>query len=228
MDRDPSPERALQALRSVLEQLADPEARAWFERAMPRPGQPLARGQLFGAYAGAGRRLARAPALDTAQQERLRAAGMAAPDRWSAPALARAALLLGAMATSAADTHVALATEAFRKGDNAERAALLRALPLLPQPERFVELAVEACRTHVLDVFEAIACDNPFPAAHFPEHNFNQLVIKTLFMELPLARVLGVSERNNAELVRIAGDYEAERRAAGRAVPADIAMIRAS
>jgi hypothetical protein len=124
--------------------------------------------------------------------------------------------------------HVPLATEVFRKGDNAERVALLRALSLLPQPERFVPLAVEACRTHVLDVFAAIACDNPLPAAAFPELHFNQLVIKALFLELPLERVLGWRTRCNPELVRIAGDYEAERRAAGRIVPADIALIKAA
>jgi hypothetical protein len=51
-------------------------------------------------------------------------------------------------------------------------------------------------------------------------------VIKSLFMELPLERVLGWRRRRNPELVRIAGDYEAERRAAGRAVPADIALLK--
>ena len=111
------------------------------------------------------------------------------PDAFSASDLARAALLLAACSAIPADDHVAIATEAFRKGDSAERVALLRALPLLPEPARFTALAVEACRTHVLEVFAAIACDNPFPSSYFSEPSFNQLVVKCLFLELPLERV---------------------------------------
>jgi hypothetical protein len=203
-------------------------SRAWLERALPRAGEAFARGAWFGAYAGAARRFAHPLALTSEQQAQLRAAGVAVPDVWSLADFARAALLLAACAAAPESEHVGIATEVFRKGDNAERVALLRALPLLPRPERFVPLAVEACRTHVLDVFAAIACDNPFPAAWFPELHFNQLVIKSLFMELPLERVLDWRGRCNRELVRIAGDYEAERRAAGRVVPADIALIKAA
>ena len=75
------------------------------------------------------------------------------------------------------------------------------------------------------DVFEAIACENPFPRDHFPEANFNQLVLKAMFLDVPLDRVLGWRERNNLELRRMAADYAAERRAAGRSVPEGIALI---
>jgi hypothetical protein len=207
---------------------SDAQARAWLERALPSAAEAFARGAWFGAYAGAARRFAQPIELTTEHREQLRAAGVAVPEVWSLADFARAALLLAACVAAPEPEHVSIATEVFRKGDNAERVALLRTLALLPQPERFAPLAVEACRTHVLDVFAAIACDNPFPAAWFPELNFNQLVIKSLFMELPLPRVLGWRGRCNPELVRIAGDYEAERRAAGRAVPADIALIKAA
>ena len=71
-------------------------------------------------------------------------------------------------------------------------------------------------------MFEALACENPYPAAHFPERNFNQMVLKALFNSIELSRIDGLSGRRNAELSRMARDYAAERRAAGRAVPADI------
>jgi hypothetical protein len=203
------------------------DAGGWLERALPRAGEFM-RGTWFAAYAGAGRRFARPLVLSPEELVQLRAVGVAVPEVWSLPDLARAALLCAAAAAVPETEHVAIATEVFRKGDNAERVALLRALSLLPAPERFVALAVEACRTHVLDVFAAIACDNPLPAALFPELHFNQLVIKALFLELPLERVHGWRGRTNSELLRIAGDYEAERRAAGRVVPADIALIKAS
>jgi len=218
---------------AVVEAHARPEVQAWLSGGLaqlaPHGAAPFARGAFFGLYAGAGRRL-RGSALEpsAADRARLATAGIACPEVWSLADLARAVLLASACGVTPAADHVSLATEVFRRGDNGERVGLLRSLPLLPAPERFAPLAIEACRTHVLDVFAAIACDNPFPAAHFPELNFNQLVIKTLFVELPLSRVIGWRDRANPELVRMATDYAAERRAAGRSVPADIALIQAA
>jgi hypothetical protein len=221
-------ERAGELL-AVLSFGARPESLAWLDRAWFRNGQPFARGEFFGFYAGASRRFpGQASALGRAERERLLGAGVAVPEQWAACDLARASLLLEAMRSTPDTEHVSLATEAFRRGDSGERIGLLRALPLLPDCERFVDLAIEACRTHVLDVFAAIACENPFPAACFPELNFNQLVIKALFMELSLHRVLGWRGRANAELRRIAADYAAERRAAQRSIPDDIALIHAT
>jgi hypothetical protein len=168
------------------------------------------------------------PALSAAERARLQTAGVVEPGVFSCADLARVLWLRLALAAMPAGEHTLVLTRGFRTGDNNERVALLRALPLLAEPARFTELAIEACRTHVLDVFAAIACDNPFPARHFPEPNFNQLVIKSLFLELPLERIHDWRGRANAELVRMASDYEAERRAAGRTVPADIALIRAT
>jgi len=95
----------------------------------------------------------------------------------------------------------------------------------LPGPERYLDLAIDACRTNVLDVFEGIACDNAYPAAHFPEANFNQMVLKAIFMEVSVTRVAGLAQRATAELSRMAADFGDERRAAGRSVPDDVDLI---
>jgi len=216
-------------LLAVLEAEAGAEALSWLRRGLPQPGASFARGLFFGFYAGAGRRFRQPDLAPNAElRARLAAAGVLRAEVWTLSDLARAALLLSAATVVPEPDQIEIATEAFRKGDSAERIALLRSLPLLPAGERLVPLAVEACRTHVLDVFAAMACENPYPARHFPELNFNQLVIKTLFCELALDRVIGWRDRQNSELVRMAGDYEAERRAAGRSVPADIALIKAA
>ncbi len=110
-------------------------------------------------------------------------------------------------------------------GDGAERQAVLRALPLLPVPERFLEIAVDACRSHIQPLFEAVACENPYPAFYFPELNFNQMVLKALFTGVALARILGLEGRITPELGRMAADYASERRAAGRSVPPDIGQL---
>jgi hypothetical protein len=138
---------------------------------------------------------------------------------------ARTCLLLHACDRLPAEQHTTLIRDVFRTGDNAERSALLRALSLLPAPERFVETAIEACRSHVQDVFEAIACDNPYPATHFPDLHFQQMVMKALFTSAPLARVIAYRTRITDELQRMVKDYAAERTAAGRTVPDDVALI---
>ena len=71
----------------------------------------------------------------------------------------------------------------------------------------------------------AIACENPFPAAYFPETSFNHMVLKAVFTEVALARILGLATRRSPELARMATDYASERTAAGRSVPADLALV---
>jgi hypothetical protein len=77
----------------------------------------------------------------------------------------------------------------------------------------------------VQTIFESIACENPFPADEFPDLNFNQMVLKAMFNGVALARIVRLGERAGADLARMAADYAAERRAAGRSVPADIDLV---
>jgi hypothetical protein len=133
----------------------------------------------------------------------------------------RIELLVGVAAEATPDALVELVDECWRTGDNGERRAVLRALARLPEPARFVPLAISACRVNVVPVFEAIACENPFAAAHFPEAAFNQMVLKALFLGVAIDRIDGLAARITPELARMAAAYASERRAAGRAVSAD-------
>ena len=188
---------------------------------------PPDRGALLEAFTAATRRLGRsrlAPADEEAA--RLRAAGVDWPiGTWGADELGRVALLVAAAAHWPAAELEAVIDECYRQGDGAERQAVLRALPLLPAPERFVEIGVDACRSHIQPLFEAIACENPYAALYFPELNFNQMVLKALFTGVALARILGLEGRITPELSRMAAGYASERRAAGRSVPADIGTL---
>jgi hypothetical protein len=177
-------------------------------------------------YSGAGRRLGAAVVeANEAEAVSLAAAGVPVPQGWPLSALCRAALLVTLFARLDRDSRLRVAREVSKTGDNEERAALLKSLALLPEPERFVELAIDACRTHVQSVFEAIACENPYPARHFPEHNFNQLVLKSFFTGVAVGRIQGLAARRSPELVRMAQAYASERRAAGRPVPADLGLV---
>jgi hypothetical protein len=71
-------------------------------------------------------------------------------------------------------------------------------------------------------VFEAVALDNPYPAEFFSEAQFNQLLLKCLFVESPLVRVWGIDGRVNLNLARMLCDYAQERRAASRPVSPEL------
>lgn len=182
--------------------------------------------QLLDAYARAALHVGRAPLPLTGKAlAELRAAAPGIGfERWTEDDAARALLLLNYRQQATGQQWLEAALACFEEGDAREQQSWLRALPLWPEGAAFLPQAIESCRTNIIPVFEALACENPYPAAHFPERNFNQLVLKALFNAIALSRVVGLDSRLNPELSRMARDYAAERRAAGRAVPADIAL----
>lgn len=143
---------------------------------------------------------------------------------WSRHDATRALLLLLRAAALGDEACAEAAVACLAASDASEQESWLRAVALLPSPEQFTPQVIDACRTNILPVFRAIAVGNPFPARYFPELHFNQMVLKTLFNGVPLAGIVGLPRRRNAELARMAGDYAAERRAAGRTVPEDIGL----
>jgi hypothetical protein len=216
-----------QLLRELVERRIETASREWLARTCAAIGGAPDRGALLEAFTAATRRLGRARLAPTEEEiARLAGAGVSWPiGTWGADELGRVALLVAAAAHWPEADLSALVEECYRQGDGAERQAVLRALPLLPGPERFLEIAVDACRSHIQPLFEAIACENPYPARHFPELNFNQMVLKALFTGVALARILGCDGRVTSELSRMAADFASERRAAGRSVPPDIGKL---
>lgn len=179
---------------------------------------------LLEAYPRAAFKVGRAPlGLTGAQLRELQAAAPGIGfDRWTRDDAARALLLIAHRhrgSTGAAFVNAAL--ECFEQGDAREQQSWLRAIALWPEAAAFLPQAIDACRTNIVPVFEALACENPYPAAHFPDRSFNQLVLKALFNNIALSRIVSLHSRLNAELTRMALDYAAERTAAGRSVPAD-------
>jgi hypothetical protein len=182
-------------------------------------------------YSEAARRLGKRPVAWTPDEiAGLRAAGVVwSLDPWGVDELGRVTLLCLAFARESAGALARL-EECYARGDNRERQAVLRALPFVALAATevlacFVALARDACRTSVQTIFEAIACENPFPADHFPDAAFQQMALKAVFIGVPVARIVGLERRRTPELARMAEDYVAERRAAGRSVPSDIAML---
>jgi hypothetical protein len=149
------------------------------------------------------------------------AAGPLAVAAWPRADAGRVALALAA-ATARPDDSTRIVEAAYRAGDERERAALVRGLALLPDPASLKPIALATGRTNSVPLYSALALDNPFPAAYYSEHELNQLVLKALFIGIPIERVHGLAARANPELSRMCEDYADERLAAGRSVPSDI------
>ncbi|HEX6764578.1 MAG TPA: EboA domain-containing protein [Polyangiaceae bacterium] len=144
---------------------------------------------------------------------------------WTATEWLRAAMLAKGLAKVPEKRHAEIVQNLFEAGEIGEQESILRTLSIWPEPARFLETGLLGCRTNARRVFEAIACDNAYPERHFPELSFNQMVLKAIFIEVPVSRIEGLSGRNGPELARMATDYASERRAAGRPVPSDIDRI---
>jgi hypothetical protein len=200
-------------------------AKDWLLRSVSSLDSPLDPNIFGAAYAGSRRRLGSEPfILDADEQAALKGSELLALSQHPLDEVCRIALLSRASEYLPTEDYSSFISELYLRGDNFERQALLRGLIYLPNPERFLSTAVEACRTSVQVIFEAIACDNPYPWRYFLEPNYNQMVLKALFIGSPLVRVVGIHKRITPELVRMAKDYAAERQAANRSVPEDIAL----
>lgn len=213
MDTTVSPEALERELTSHL----DPDAGTWLVALLADRAQLADRTRLRVAFARAARKLGRAG------DRTLPHGPYDAP--WSLLDLARALLLLRALEAHPSAEHPALVSDLYRTGELREQQSILRALPLLPDPSRFTTLAVESCRTNSPGVFAAIASDNPFPAAHFPELSFNQMVLKSIFLGISVQPIRDLARRATPELKRMVSEFANERRAAGRVVPTDVAHV---
>jgi hypothetical protein len=146
------------------------------------------------------------------------------PERWTLLEAARVRLVLARADLEAPSSVEALETT-FAYADIGELCALYKSLCLLPGPKRWVWRAGEGCRSSMRAVFEAVACDSPFPVQHFDDLAWRQMVIKALFVEAPLWRVYGLDRRLDTELARMALDLAEERRSAGRPIQPELWLV---
>ena len=219
--------RTTDAMRQVLLELLRAQAREtagnWLDKALRATEAPVHANTLLGYHAGASRWMGK-QVLSLTRSDATRLAEMVPGvsfAEWGADEFARAVMLLS-LDPLDTETRRELIYQCYEKGDSREQESWLRILPVLPDGENFLDTAIDACRTNIVPVFEAIACENPYPSKNFPEPNFNQVVLKALFLGLAIHRIAGLESRFNPELSRMCADYVSEREAAGRSVPADI------
>ncbi len=203
-----------------------PDAGAgWLEKTVAEIGTGASGQRLAALLSMASRHAPRGPLGPSAAErdEAGRALAGWDPERWTTLDAVRVRMVLAHPAIHEA-VFPDLLEECFRYADVGELVALYRCLGHLPDGRRFVWRAGEGCRTNMRSVFEATACDTPYPVSNFDDDAWHQLVIKAVFIEAPLWRVYGLDGRLSAELARMALDLADERRSAGRRIPPDLLL----
>jgi hypothetical protein len=142
------------------------------------------------------------------------------PRDWSVDQLARIALML---AGHRDDAGFAATFDRFcATAEINELIALCRGLPLYPAPDLIEPRAREALRSGMKPVFEAVAHNNPYPSEVFADDDWNQMVVKAIFIGATLWPIQGLDRRSNPQLARMLVALLHERRAAGRPISAEV------
>ncbi len=139
---------------------------------------------------------------------------------WTTDQACRALLLLS-LSNHEKTTFVKTLNNLAGAADVSELVALYLALPLLPYPESLCDRAAEGVRNNMTVVYDAIALNNPFPAAYLNENAWNQLVLKGIFNNRPLGQIVNLDQRANEKLAGMISSFAHERWAAGRSVSAE-------
>ncbi len=202
----------------LISQRAEPQSLDWLQGKLEKINSEASQTQFFLAFSQASR-FFKKDNLQLTDSEKKEAAALVTgfdPSHWDVLQTARSYLLLSY--TPGKDAWLKSVHQLFETGDMHEQQALYAALPVMPYSEDLLTRAIDGCRTNMTLIFDAIALNNPYPPAHFPEANWNQLVLKSIFMQRPIYRIQQLDERRNQALAEIASDFAHERWAAGRSV----------
>lgn len=204
-----------------LAQQLDARALAWLEEKRGRLAAGAPDYVFFAAFSAAPGYTGKQTLRLTPEDMRAAGDGHTDWERWRIDQVGRALLLLAidkGDANAYAGSLHALSTCA----DLNELIALYQSLPLLPHAESLIALAAEGARSNMTEVFNAVALGNAYPAEHFDEASWNQLVLKALFVGSPLHAIYGLDRRANHALARMLVDYAHERWAAARIVSPEL------
>ena len=206
---------------------AAPEAYQWFAQQCQHLAQeqsaPLQERHLVKAMGLAARKLGKADMhlsqADLAQAHALRPGFD--PSGWSLDQTARVAFILASFHADEVQFAACLERLAESAEIN-ELIALYCGFALYPAATIIEPRAREAIRSSMRPVFEAMAQRNPYPMEQFDAASWNQMIVKTFFLDSPLWPIQGVDARANPDLAHILVDLAHERWAAGRAISPEL------
>lgn len=143
------------------------------------------------------------------------------PSGWSVDLAARVALILASFNGDATQ----FAARLDKLADSAEineLIALYCGFALYPVGPEIESRAREAIRSSMRPIFDAMAQRTPYPRQYFDQAAWNQMIVKSFFLDSPLWPIQGVEQRANLDLARILVDLAHERWAAARPISPEL------
>ncbi|MBE2314442.1 EboA domain-containing protein [Solirubrobacter sp. CPCC 204708] len=192
-------------LTEALEARAKPEGLEWLREASAAVAADAT--VLRTRFAMVGRKVGRDP-LDP---------GADPADVWAWTVDDAARVLLLKAAGERAEGELA---ELYRFGDAAERRGVLRALPYLDIGDRGLPLVDDAIRTN--DTRLIAAALGPYATEHLSDAQYDQAVLKCVFVGVPITGLDGIPSRVTPDGARMLGAFVHERVAAGRDLPPEV------
>ena len=113
-------------------------------------------------------------------------------------------------------------TKLISVADTQEQITIYKSIFYLKNASQYTPLVVDGIRTNIIDIFDAITLKNLYPAKYFSQDQWNQMVLKAIFMERPVYQIEGIDHRKNEKLAIILFDYARERWAASRRVTPEL------
>lgn len=206
-------------LAKIIQKQLSPESWNWLEEKVSLLEKNSGMQNLALAFAGMSRKTGKKVA--TQSEEEVHEVSNMPPGlriaSWSIDRLCRVWLL---MHLDAADKEQYFRTieTLFLTAEMQEQVALYSALPVLAYPKLWRGRCAEGIRSNIGDVLESIMIDNPYPSLYLDEPAWNQLVLKAIFTEKPVHKIIGLDARANQRLADTLSDYAHERWAAHRSV----------
>lgn len=204
---------------SIIERNVGPEPLKWFFEKIAAAETSPESNALATAFAATSRKTGKSIVTvtpdDLAEIQKLRS-GFTIRD-WSIDRLVRVLLMMYIPDTNQ-QQYIRQVENFFLTAEMNEQVALYSSLPVLSFPDVWRSRCAEGIRSNIGYVLESIMCDNPYPAESLDEPAWNQLVLKAIFTEKPIHRIVGLDERANQDLANTLSDYAHERWAAHRKV----------
>jgi len=206
----------------IIRENAGEEDFAWYASAAEKVGRDDKPRDLYMAFSAVPRYTGKAPLQFSEEQAQWAYENWEVKlDHFTRDQFTRISLILELPDLSPGDFQRRIQT-LLDTADMGEQTAIYKGLPFFSFAEQWKAMAAEGIRTNMVNVFDAIALDNPYPASHLSDNAWNQMVLKAAFIQRPIIRIRGLEKRANTELDRIVSDYAHERWAAGRSITPEI------
>lgn len=143
---------------------------------------------------------------------------------WSLADLIRAAIV-DKIKSLPENEYLEAIEKIYRIADTSEQCSVLKILAIAQYKEKLIHIARSCVRTNIPHVLAALCCGNPYPYEYFTDQEFNNMVLKAVFMNISIANIYGLSQKTNGALSGMANQYIDEREAANRDFPCELWLI---